>query len=96
MAEAVDTNLQDAGQFATCERCGRKSGLNWSFAFGKPIRAEEPAGGAVIKCVRCAIRHASSARSLSLNFWTLPVEVLAMGPNTTLVGTLKWASSSRQ
>ncbi len=57
MAEAVDTNLQDAGQFAICERCGRKSGLNWSFAFGKPIRAEEPAGGAIIKCALCAIRH---------------------------------------
>lgn len=36
------------------------------------------------------------ARWRSTNFWILPVEVLGNGPNTTVLGALKWAMRSRQ
>src|SRR5689334_8160126 len=35
------------------------------------------------------------ARSRRTNFWILPVEVFGSGPNTTVLGTLKWARLSR-
>jgi hypothetical protein len=49
---------------------------------------------------RCDIGHDAIsmflASSRSLNFWTLPVELFSIGPNTTNLGTLKPAICSRQ
>ncbi len=57
MAEALEAHLQDGGQIATCDRCGRNSGMSWSFAFKKPIPAGASDREATIKCSRCAILH---------------------------------------
>ena len=57
MAKALDTDIGNAGQFATCDRCGRHSGTGWSFAFKKPGPEGGPEESVTIKCSRCAIRH---------------------------------------
>lgn len=57
MVEALESNLQDAGQSAHCDRCGRNSEKGWSFAFKKPVPAGAPDAGVIVKCSRCAIRH---------------------------------------
>ena len=57
MAEAVETRPQGAGQFATCDRCGRHSGKGWSFAFRKPVTDGAEDEGMILKCSLCAIRH---------------------------------------
>ena len=57
MAEALETGAQDAGEFATCDRCGRHSGKGWSFAFSKPVLESAEGVGMILKCSRCAIRH---------------------------------------
>jgi hypothetical protein len=57
MAEALKTGTQDAGEFATCDRCGRHSGKGWSFAFRKPVQEGVENEGIILKCSRCAIRH---------------------------------------
>ena len=57
MAEALKTGTQDAGEFATCDRCGRHSGKGWSFAFRKPVQEGAENEGIILKCSRCAIRH---------------------------------------
>ena len=57
MAEALESNIQDAGQSATCERCDRNYGKGWSFTF-ENIDSRGAAGrGVIIKCLWCAIRH---------------------------------------
>ena len=57
MVDTLETNLQDAGESATCQRCNRRCGKGWSFVFRKPV----PEGGAdeavTVKCSRCAVRH---------------------------------------
>ena len=62
MAKALDTNIHDAGQLATCDRCGRHSRKGWSFAFKKPVPEGGPEEGVIIKCSRCAIRHRPMVR----------------------------------
>ncbi len=62
MAKALDTNIYDAGQSATCDRCGRRSGKGWSFAFKKPVPEGALEEGVIIKCSRCAIRHRPMVR----------------------------------
>lgn len=57
MTQALDADLTDAGQTATCGRCGRRSEKGWSFAFKNPVPEGAPEEGTVIKCTRCAIRH---------------------------------------
>ena len=57
MAKALDSKLHDVGQIATCDRCGRHSGMGWSFAFKKPVPQGVPEEGLIIKCSWCAIRH---------------------------------------
>ncbi len=57
MAKAPETGLPDAGEYATCGRCGRHSGKGWSFAFRSPPAEGEAEEGMTIKCSRCAIRH---------------------------------------
>lgn len=57
MAEALETATQDAGEFATCDRCGRHSGKGCSFAFRKLVPEGAEEGGMILKCSRCAIRH---------------------------------------
>ena len=57
MAEALDANVHDTGQLATCDRCGRHSGKGWSFAFKKPVPEGTPDAGVTVKCSRCAVRH---------------------------------------
>ena len=57
MVEAPETGLPDAGEYATCGRCGRHSGKGWSFAFRKPVPEGAPDAGMIIKCFLCAIRH---------------------------------------
>ena len=62
MAEALEVNLQDGGQIATCDRCGRDSRMSWSFAFKKPLPVGTLDREATIKCYRCAIRHVPMLR----------------------------------
>ena len=57
MVEALESNLQDAGEVATCEQCNRNCGKGWSFAFKRPVPEGATDEGAIIKCSRCAIRH---------------------------------------
>ena len=57
MAKAPETGLPDAGEYATCGRCGRHSGKGWSFAFKRPVLEGAPDEGEIIKCARCALRH---------------------------------------
>ena len=57
MAGTLETNLQDAGELDTCERCNRTFGKGWSFAFKKPVPVGSPDEGVIIKCSRCAFRH---------------------------------------
>lgn len=57
MAEALETDLQDTVELTTCDRCGRRSGKGWSFAFRKPVPEGAEDEGILIKCSRCAIRH---------------------------------------
>ena len=59
MVEALETNRQDSGQIAPCERCNRSYGKGWSFAFKKPVPKGAADGGVIIKCSRCAILHAA-------------------------------------
>src|SRR5207245_3681109 len=40
--------------------------------------------------------HRARARSRSVYFWTLPVEVVGRSPNTTVLGTAKCGRLSRQ
>ena len=48
MAKALDGNLPDTGQIATCNVCGRHSGKGWSFAFKKPVPDGAPDDGVII------------------------------------------------
>ena len=57
MVEALETNLQEAGQSADCDRCGRDSEKGWFFAFKKSVPVGTPDAGVIVKCSRCAIRH---------------------------------------
>ena len=57
MARALDTNLHDVAQIATCGRCGRNRGKGSSFAFKKPVSKGVQGEDVIIKCSRCAIRH---------------------------------------
>lgn len=57
MQKALETDLQDAGQYTLCDQCGHSSGKGWSFAFTKPVPKAAPDEGTIIKCARCAIRH---------------------------------------
>ena len=57
MAGTLETNLQDADQFATCERCNRRCGKGWSFAFKKPAPEGSADEGVTVKCSRCAVLH---------------------------------------
>jgi hypothetical protein len=62
MVEAPEAGLPDAGEYATCDRCGRHSGKGWSFAFRKPAPEGAPDESLIIKCSWCAIRHRSMVR----------------------------------
>ena len=69
MVEALETNRQDSGQIATCERCNRTYGMGWSFTFKKTVPKGAAEEGVIIKCSRCAIRHpAMLRRSLLVAF----------------------------
>ena len=57
MQKALETDLQDAGQYSTCEQCGRDSGKGWSFAFKRPVPEGAQDEGVLLKCSRCALRH---------------------------------------
>ena len=57
MEKALESNLQNARQFTTCDRCGHSSSKGWSFAFKKPVPDGAPDEGTISKCTRCALRH---------------------------------------
>ena len=57
MVDALEPNLQDGGQSATCERCDRNYGEGWSFAFKRPVPEGAADDGVIIKCSRCAMLH---------------------------------------
>ena len=57
MAGTLETNLQDAGELDTCERCNRTFGKGWSFAFKKPVTEGTADERVTVKCSRCAVRH---------------------------------------
>ncbi len=62
MAEAVETGRQDSHEYATCDRCGRRSGKGWSFSFRRPAPVGEEEEGLIVKCSRCAVRHRPMVR----------------------------------
>ena len=57
VVRALESNLQDSGQSATCERCGRSYGKGWSFAFKNAVPPGAADEGVIIKCSRCAVLH---------------------------------------
>ena len=57
MADALTGDLQEQGQYAPCDLCGRHAGKGWAFAFKRPVPEGQPEAGEVIECSRCAVRH---------------------------------------
>lgn len=62
MANALESNLQDANQTTDCDVCGRQSKKGWSFGFKKPVPEGAPDAGMIVKCSRCAMRHGPMLR----------------------------------
>jgi len=57
MGVALESNLRNINEMATCARCGRTSRKGWSFGFKGPMSNGAEDGGTTIKCSRCAISH---------------------------------------
>ena len=92
MAEAPQSNTQDAGQRATCERCNRNYGKGWSFTFENPVSRAAGDGSGTIKCLRCAILHHPMLRR-SLTVAAVVGTVLTLLNQGDILFTGSWNSA---